>query len=87
MQKPYWVIEHPTRGVYVGHECYGNGPNWNIPRPRFRWSINRNKGVVFSSPEAAYYVWSKFDQSLNNQTYVLQLGNANHRAVVVYGRR
>jgi hypothetical protein len=32
----YWVIEHETRGVYVGHDVYGESDAW---RPRFAYSI------------------------------------------------
>lgn len=38
--EPYWVIEHPSRGVYVGNR-------------RFRYSILRSEGIHYSTLESA----------------------------------
>ena len=84
MKKPYWIIEHPTRGVYVGTEPYGNGIDWDKPRPRFRWSIPRNEGMIFYSSEEAYRVWIKFPPALQQKSYVMRLGNPDHEPVIEF---
>lgn len=42
--RTYWIIEHRSRGVYVGNK---NG------KPHFRWSILRSTGMKFYSEEDA----------------------------------
>lgn len=81
MMSAYYLIEHSSRGVYVGHEAYGDGPKWNVPRPRFRWSIPRSGAEQFQSEPHAKLRFAKVQQEVP-AAYLLRFSRAARPAYV-----
>ena len=65
---PYFVIEHATRGVYIGDDWSSTG---NTYGPRFRWSIPRNGGEVFLNETSAKLKFAKVAEVVPS-VYLLQ---------------
>jgi len=79
----YWIIEHPSRGAYIGHDKYGNGTRWNENRPRFSWSVLRSDQKVrrFSTLDEAKESLDSFPYQDRPKCYVLSMGNFPNRPV------
>jgi hypothetical protein len=66
----YWVIEHPSRGVYVG---FDRDVPYDKIKPRFRWSILRTEGVKFFHAEAARREMAKIVKAGVDKCYFVAL--------------
>jgi hypothetical protein len=65
MEKRWWVIESPTRGVFKEFDDDG--------KPHFRWSTARGSegDYLFDTREAAErYLAAKFKEPLKSKCYV-----------------
>lgn len=66
----YRVIEHRSRGVYVGFEIMRTSGEW---MPRFRWSIPRSDGERFYNLDHARREMSKIEKAGVEKCYFVTL--------------
>ena len=64
----FWIIEHPTRGIYMGHDYAKQSGNWG---PTFSYIKARTDGHAFFSKEMAVQALDKFPANVKARCYVV----------------
>lgn len=67
----YYIIEHPTRGVYV-KGSYESRPIGLVFRAKFSWSIQRSKGIHYYSIQECINQMTKFSDKLKSKCYIVE---------------
>jgi len=75
----YWIVEHPTRGVFCGwHDRTWHPSGDSTRKPNFRWSIPRSAGKHLWTMAEAQSLCDELNAEMKGRCYLLHARPTRH---------